>query len=123
MRIIRNLLWAAFLASLSTLSLAETPAAPTAAKEPAPAAAPAKNAATPATPAAQPAPAEELLDINSATAEQFAKVMTGVGKAKAEAIVKDRDANGKFASVDDLDRVKGIGKATIEKNRAKLTAK
>lgn len=46
-----------------------------------------------------------------------------MGKAKAAAIVKDREANGKFTSVDDLDRVKGIGKATIEKNRAKLTAK
>jgi competence protein ComEA len=123
MRIIRNLLLAACLASLSTLSLAAPPVAPAPAKEPAPAAAPAKNAATPATPTAQPTPAEKLLDINTATAEQFAKVMVGVGKAKAEAIVKDREANGKFTSVDDLDRVKGIGKATIEKNRAKLTAK
>lgn len=118
MRIIRNLLWAAFLASLSTISLAATPAAPATANEPA--AAPAKNAAAPS---AQAAAAEKSLDINTATAEQFAKVMTGVGKAKAEAIVKDREAKGKFNSVDDLDRVKGIGKATIDKNRAKLTAK
>lgn len=112
MRIIRNLLWAACLAGLSTLSLAETPAT-----------APAKATATPAAPASQTAPAAELLDINTASAEQFANVMVGVGKAKAEAIVTDREANGKFASVDDLDRVKGIGKATIDKNRAKLTAK
>lgn len=116
MRIIHNLLWAAFLAGLSTLSLAETPAAPPAAKETAPTATPAKKADAPAA-------AEELLDVNTANAEQLAKVMVGVGKTKAEAIVKDRETNGKFASVDDLDRVKGIGKATIEKNRAKLTAK
>jgi competence protein ComEA len=108
MRIIRNLLWAAFLASLAPIALAETPAAP---------------ARTTAAPAAQPAAAEPLLDINTASSEQFAQVMVGVGKAKAETIVKDRETNGKFASVDDLDRVRGIGKATIEKNRAKLTAK
>jgi competence protein ComEA len=63
----------------------------------------------------------EPLDINSATAEQLADTLAGVGKAKAEAIVQDREKNGKFKSVDDLERVKGIGPATIEKNRAKLT--
>lgn len=63
----------------------------------------------------------EPLDINAATAEQFADTLNGVGKAKAEAIVQDREKNGKFKSVDDLDRVKGIGPAVIEKNRAKLT--
>jgi competence protein ComEA len=112
MRIIQNLLWAAVLASLSTMALAESPAAPAAAK----------NAAAPVTPNAQGAAAQAPLDINTATAEQFAQVMTGVGNVKAEAIVKDRETHGKFASVDDLDRVKGIGKATIEKNRAKLSA-
>lgn len=63
----------------------------------------------------------EPLDINAATAEQIADTLNGVGKAKAEAIVQDREKNGKFKSVDDLDRVKGIGPAIIEKNRAKLT--
>lgn len=63
----------------------------------------------------------EALNINTATAEQFAATMVGVGKAKAEAIVKDREAHGPFKSVDDLDRVKGIGKSTIDKNRDKLT--
>jgi competence protein ComEA len=63
----------------------------------------------------------EPLDINAATAEQIADTLDGVGKAKAEAIVQDREKNGKFKSVDDLGRVKGIGAATIEKNRAKLT--
>ncbi len=63
----------------------------------------------------------EPLDINAATTEQIADSLDGVGKAKAEAIVQDREKNGKFKSVDDLARVKGIGPATIEKNRAKLT--
>ncbi|MEN8259281.1 MAG: ComEA family DNA-binding protein [Pseudomonadota bacterium] len=63
------------------------------------------------------------LNINSATAEQIAETMTGIGPAKAEAIVKDREANGKFKSVEDVSRVKGIGTATIDKNREKITVK
>lgn len=65
----------------------------------------------------------EALDINAATAEQLAATIDGVGKAKAAAIIKDREANGPFKSVDDLGRVKGIGKATIEKNKDKLMVK
>lgn len=63
----------------------------------------------------------EPLDINKATAEQLAEVLAGVGKSKAQAIVQDRERNGNFKSVDDLVRVKGIGKATLEKNRSKIT--
>jgi competence protein ComEA len=62
------------------------------------------------------------LDINTATETQFDEVMKGVGKTKAKAIVDDREKNGKFASVDDLARVKGIGPATVEKNRNLLVA-
>jgi competence protein ComEA len=63
----------------------------------------------------------EPLDINSATAEQLDETLVGVGKAKAQAIVQDREKNGKFKSVDDLVRVKGIGPATVAKNRGKIT--
>ncbi len=62
----------------------------------------------------------EQVDINSATADQIAQSLIGIGKAKAEAIVQDREKNGKFKSLDDLERVKGIGRATIEKNRDKI---
>lgn len=47
----------------------------------------------------------ELLDINTATAEQLDTVLVGIGKAKAEAIIHDREKNGPFKSVDDLERV------------------
>lgn len=63
----------------------------------------------------------ESLDINSATVEQLS-TLSGIGKAKAEAIVKDREKNGPFKSVDDLARVKGIKAATINKNREKISA-
>ncbi|MDD2768749.1 MAG: helix-hairpin-helix domain-containing protein [Methylococcus sp.] len=65
----------------------------------------------------------EPLDINTATADEIAAAMAGVGKAKAEAIVKDREVNGKFKSVDDLKRVKGIKEGILSKNRDKITVK
>ncbi|WP_045224570.1 ComEA family DNA-binding protein [Methyloterricola oryzae] len=63
----------------------------------------------------------EMIDINTATAEQFA-TLKDIGKVKAEAIVKDREKNGPFKSVDDLARVKGIKAATIKKNLGSLSA-
>lgn len=59
----------------------------------------------------------DTLDINSASADQLSSVMVGVGPAKAKAIVEYREANGRFSSVDDLTSVKGIGTATVDKNR------
>ena len=64
----------------------------------------------------------DKLDINTADAAALSSTMTGVGSSRAEAIVAYRKAHGKFASVDDLSAVKGIGKATIEKNRDKIAA-
>ncbi|MNW21451.1 ComE operon protein 1 [compost metagenome] len=46
--------------------------------------------------------------------------LSGVGEAKAKAIVAYREGNGPFASVDELLEVKGIGKAILDKNREKL---
>lgn len=63
----------------------------------------------------------EPVDINSATADQLAKQLSGIGPAKARAIIEYRESNGPFKSVDDLDRVKGIGKSTVEKNRSLIT--
>ncbi len=71
--------------------------------------------------ALQGACAEPLLDINSADAGALAEVMVGIGPAKAEAIVDYREQNGPFSSVDDLGLIKGIGDATIKKNRERLT--
>jgi len=48
------------------------------------------------------------LDVNRATVEQL-KGLKGIGPAKAQAIVDERDKRGFFSSADDLLRVKGIG--------------
>lgn len=60
------------------------------------------------------------VNINKADAEEISTVLKGVGLKKAEAIVAYRKANGKFKSIEELAEVKGIGEATIEKNRSKL---
>ena len=48
------------------------------------------------------------IDINTAHVVQLTAVK-GIGKSRAEAIVRYRDKNGPFASVDDLDQVPHIG--------------
>ncbi len=63
----------------------------------------------------------ETININTATAEQIATAMTGVGDSKAEAIVKYRSTHGKFKSIQDLENIAGIGEKTIEKNKDKIS--
>ena len=60
------------------------------------------------------------VNVNQADAATIAKSLDGIGQSKADAIVAWRDANGPFKSVDDLSQVKGIGKATLERNRASI---
>lgn len=55
--------------------------------------------------------------LNSADAATLQKELSGVGEAKAQAIVAYRETNGPFASADELLEVKGIGKAILDKNR------
>jgi competence protein ComEA len=63
----------------------------------------------------------EPVNINTADANSLSAVIKGVGEKRADAIVQYRSAHGDFATVDDLVNVKGIGPATVEKNRANLT--
>jgi competence protein ComEA len=60
------------------------------------------------------------VNINQADAATLAKSLDGIGQSKAEAIVAWREANGPFKKADDLRHVKGIGKATIERNRSAI---
>jgi competence protein ComEA len=63
--------------------------------------------------------AADRLDPNVATAEEL-NALPGLGPAKAKAIVADREANGPFGSVDDLDRVKGVGPTLLAKLKEHL---
>ena len=64
---------------------------------------------------------ETRVDVNTADAETIARVLVGVGQSKAEAIVAYREENGRFESVEDLARVRGIGEATIRRNEARIS--
>ncbi len=73
-------------------------------------------------------PAEEVqvaavaqVDLNSADVATLQRELLGVGQVRAEAIVAHREEHGKFASVDELLEVKGIGAAILEKNRDRLS--
>lgn len=60
------------------------------------------------------------VSINSASAEELAKVMNGVGIKKAQAIVSYREEYGPFKTLDDLRQVPGMGGALVERNLAHL---
>jgi competence protein ComEA len=60
------------------------------------------------------------VNINQADAATIARSLDGIGTSRAEAIVAWRDAHGPFKKADDLKHVKGIGKATIERNRSAI---
>jgi competence protein ComEA len=60
-----------------------------------------------------------VLDLNAADAAELDS-LPGIGPSLAAAILADRAANGPFPSVDALDRVKGIGPATVERLRGRV---
>jgi competence protein ComEA len=60
------------------------------------------------------------LDLNTATLEQL-DALPGVGPATAQAILDAREKVGRFASVDDLLDVRGIGPAKLEGLRDLVT--
>jgi len=65
--------------------------------------------------------AQEPVDINTADAQTLTQ-LKNVGEKKAQAIVEYRESHGKFASVEDLVNVKGIGQDTLDENRVNLIA-
>lgn len=63
--------------------------------------------------AAEPGP----VNINTADVETLVEGLQGIGPSKARAIVEYRETHGKFAAIEELEDVKGIGAATIAQNR------
>ena len=60
------------------------------------------------------------VDINNATEKEFT-TLKGIGAKKANTIIEYRESIRCFKSIDELTEVKGIGKATLSKNRNNLT--
>jgi len=57
------------------------------------------------------------VNINSASAEQIALSLNGIGHKKAVAIVEHRKKHGLFKNLEELTKVSGIGLKTLEKNK------
>lgn len=60
------------------------------------------------------------VNVNAADARTLQKELVGIGPAKAQAIVAAREKNGPFKSLDEVARVKGVGKKLVERNRGNL---
>jgi len=56
------------------------------------------------------------VSINAADAATLAKVIDGLTRKQAEAIVAFREAHGPFASFDELVKVEGVGWSLLEAN-------
>ena len=61
------------------------------------------------------------VNINTATAEELSKVLTGIGMSKAKKIIEYREKFGPFVSIEQLKEVSGSGQATLDKNIGKIT--
>jgi len=62
-----------------------------------------------------------MINLNSADAKSLSNTLDGIGLTKARAIVAYRNQHGNFSSLDQLLRVKGVGKKTLERNKDKIT--
>jgi competence protein ComEA len=60
------------------------------------------------------------VNVNTATQEQL-ESLNGIGPAKAKAIIEYRQKNGSFKTVDELEKVPGIGKGILGKIRNDVT--
>ncbi|RCW51332.1 ComEA family DNA-binding protein [Paenibacillus prosopidis] len=62
------------------------------------------------------------LDINRATAAEL-DTLKGIGPSKAQAIIEDREKNGRFTTIDDLLRVNGIGEKLLSGIQESIVAR
>ncbi len=67
------------------------------------------------------APANQVVNINTADAVTLDRVLVGIGPSKAQAIIEHRKAHGAFKSVSALADVKGIGPATLQRNTGRIS--
>lgn len=59
------------------------------------------------------------LNINKATIEEF-QLLPGIGESMAKTIISYRTSHGAFKSMNDMEKIKGIGKKKLAKLRPYL---
>ena len=65
---------------------------------------------------------EGKININTGTKEELISI-PGIGESRAESIIKYREENGDFTSIEDILLVSGIGTSLFEKMREYITVK
>lgn len=63
---------------------------------------------------------DNRVNINTADAATLALALDGVGSTRAEDIIAYREQHGDFESIEALAQVRGIGPATLERNRERI---
>lgn len=64
--------------------------------------------------------AHAAVDLNNATQAEL-ETVKGIGPKKAQAIIEYRKKNGAFKSADDLDKVPGFGKKSVDMIKKDIT--
>jgi len=101
-----------YLLSLAlALGLIALPSGPALARSPAP-----------PTPVTASTPVGDTVNINTADAGALT-ALAGVGPKLAEKIVEHRQANGPFNKPEDIQKVKGVGKAVWERNKSRIVVR
>ena len=65
-------------------------------------------------------PETDLININTATSEEL-QTLSGIGEAKAAAIIAYREEHGAFGDISQIMNVSGIGEKIFEKIRGQIT--
>ncbi|SMB90810.1 competence protein ComEA [Desulfonispora thiosulfatigenes DSM 11270] len=65
---------------------------------------------------------KDQININKASASEL-QSLPGIGQVKADAIIEYRNSNGNFKSIEEITNVKGIGAATLEKLKDKISVR
>lgn len=63
---------------------------------------------------------QKKVNINTASAEEL-MTLSGIGEAKAESIIRYREENGSFQSIEDLMKISGIKEGVFEKIKDDIT--
>ena len=83
---------------------------------------PRRDEANPPPPVSGGEAAEELVNINAATAAEL-ETLPGIGPVTADSILEYRETNGPFERIEDIQNVPGIGPATFEGMKDLITVR
>lgn len=81
-----------------------------------------QNAESDASPKPQQVVSYEKMNLNQADEKSLTKVMKGIGKKRAAAIIQYRNQHGSFASIEELAKVRGLGEKFVNSHLSELQA-